>query len=621
MKCPQCGYSNEAGMRFCVECGQSLTEQTGIPSTDRKSGGTLIPGTILKSTYEIIRLIGEGGAGAVYEGRHVTLGNPIAVKVLFGNLARVKQIRERFVEEGRIQANLKHDNIVRVTDTVDEAGLVAIVMEFIQGETLHSFIQRNISPVAPEKGVAMILRLLSGLGLAHKNGIVHRDVKPGNIMLASSENGVIPKVCDFGIAKVVSEKRWTATGTKMGTLHYMAPEQLQDARTVDQRADLYSLGITLYELLTRRLPFESDNTYALMKAHLEVNPPSMRGFRPSLSAELDQVVLKVLNKSPDDRYPSCEDFSEALTSVPGLEALKQDLLVPFVTGYPLPSKRAVGPSKGPFEVTTPFGDLPSFSVHKHVSPPPGSDSLLKGRRPLGMPESKTPRSRQSAFQSPRRQIKWFPIFLAFLTVLLVGTFSTWWIVHRVDSNTPKEDEPSSGPLHQEDASASTDSESAGASVDAEAQELASEEAWTFETCRNLVERVTTQHPLQMPEETLAVLLVELESATEICRERFTSVSNADTFDGVWAHSQADWLDIAKHILRARLNGLPEQYCPHIFPAAQVYARALQRTHDAEESGELLDEQIYYVREIRNALFDGQVQLQMQYDDCLLGPND
>lgn len=185
MKCPQCGYSNEAGMRFCVECGQSLTEQTGLTSTDHKSGGTLIPGTILKSTYEIIRLLGEGGAGAVYEGRHVTLGNPIAVKVLFGHLARVTQIRERFVEEGRIQANLRHPNIVRVTDTVDEAGLVAIVMEFIQGETLHSFIQRNLSPVAPEKGVAIVLRLLSGLGLAHKNGIVHRDIKPGNIMLAS----------------------------------------------------------------------------------------------------------------------------------------------------------------------------------------------------------------------------------------------------------------------------------------------------------------------------------------------------------------------------------------------------------------------------------------------------
>ncbi|MCA9565380.1 MAG: serine/threonine protein kinase, partial [Myxococcales bacterium] len=427
---------------YCVACGESLSSDTS--SFGANGHDALLPkGTKLRNTYEVGLLLGEGGAGAVYRGRHVMLGHDIAIKVLFSDLARIPQIRERFIEEGRIQANLKHPNLLRVHDIVEEDKLVAIVMEYIEGETLHSFIQRHPEPAPLTKAVGIMLRLLSGLGVAHDEGIVHRDIKPGNVLLAHSSQGIIPKLCDFGIAKVESNRGMTVTGTKMGTLHYMAPEQFKDPRSVDARADLYSIGITFFELLTRHLPFDSDNEYALMRAHVDVRPPSPRGYRSSVPAGLEAIVLRLLEKKPDDRFPDTQAVIDALLDVPEFSQLREHLALPSVTDITvIPDKNLGAPqleSEGAPSRRSPQADRARHNpIRTHAqepAPPP---------EPPQEPKSK-----------PRKQRNRISIVVySALALLVVGTGMALLAISgdkngtekRPETLPPEERDPGTSPL-------------------------------------------------------------------------------------------------------------------------------------------------------------------------------
>ncbi len=272
----------------------------------------LRPGMVLDSTYEIVRLVGEGGMGSVWEARHLSLRHAVAVKALYPHLASEPSLRQRFIDEGQLQAQFRHPNLVKVYDVIADGPLLAIVMEFVPGQTLFDFIYASDRPVDQSQGVGLGLRILAGLEHAHEVGVVHRDIKPDNVILAQEGAQLIPRLSDFGVAKDMAASGMTQTGTMMGTSYYISPEQIKSSRDVDNRSDIYSLGVTLYELFTQALPFDGETQWELMKQHIEAEPPPLLDFRPDLAPDIQRVVLKAMAKSPADRFQSCAEMIEAL---------------------------------------------------------------------------------------------------------------------------------------------------------------------------------------------------------------------------------------------------------------------------------------------------------------------
>jgi serine/threonine protein kinase/formylglycine-generating enzyme required for sulfatase activity len=319
-KCRQCGRYNPPESRFCNSCGNTLTASF-VPAD-----GILSPGAVLRGSYVVEDVIGEGGMGVVYRCHHKTLGSQYALKVLEAKLARMEVLRNRFLAEAKIQATVMHPHIVRVMDVIDSDGILAMVMEYIEGKALDEILE-EIKFLTPRTAISVALLILDAVGYAHHSGIVHRDLKPSNVMIEEKYakdamwKGV--KVMDFGIAKLLQEEdRRTMTGVKMGTPRYMAPEQIENAREVDERADVYAIGVTLYELLCGRTPFEELREFELLKAQLTQNPPMMRNFNPNIPERLEAVVMKALEKERDKRYPSAEAFQRALLDLGNNEELK-----------------------------------------------------------------------------------------------------------------------------------------------------------------------------------------------------------------------------------------------------------------------------------------------------------
>ena len=339
-KCRFCQKMNPPGSRFCNFCGNNLTVSI-------QPDGLLPNGTVLRGSYVIENKIGEGGMGVVYSCHHKTLGTRYALKVLDPKLARIDLLRQRFLAEAKIQAKVVHPHIVHVMDVLDSdkdggiPGVLAIVMEYIEGEALDQMLDR--SPLSEKDTVSCALVMLDAIGFAHHAGIVHRDLKPSNIMISGEEAkealhcGI--KVMDFGIAKLLQEnEQRTVTGAKMGTTKYMAPEQIENARDVDERADLYAIGITMYEMLCGRTPFEEFREFELMKAHMTMKPPSMRTWRSDVSDRLEAIIMKALEKDRNNRYPNAESFQRALLSLGGYDDIKL-LLNPYEGTSVLPTNQ------------------------------------------------------------------------------------------------------------------------------------------------------------------------------------------------------------------------------------------------------------------------------------------
>src|SRR5215471_10418556 len=213
--------------------------------------------------FRILEQLGEGGMGVVYKGVDTTLDRLVAIKVLSSELSRNPELVERFRAEARAQANLNHTNIATLYAFVAQAGQAWMVMEYIEGETISQMIERR-GLLPPDIGVPLFKQALLGIGWAHRMGIVHRDIKPSNLMV--NKQGIV-KVMDFGIAKVMGSRGLTRTGTALGTAYYMSPEQVMNTQ-IDVRSDIYSLGVTLYEMLTANLPFQGDSDFHIMSEHL-----------------------------------------------------------------------------------------------------------------------------------------------------------------------------------------------------------------------------------------------------------------------------------------------------------------------------------------------------------------
>lgn len=265
---------------------------------------------LLNGRYQLISVVGGGGMAQVYKARDNVLGRIVAVKVLREQYVNDAQFVARFRREAQAAANLAHPNIVNVYDVGQDGDLHYIVMEYIAGDNLKALIRRS-APLAVDRAVSIAIQMLAGLEYAHRSGLIHRDVKPQNVVITSDN---VVKVTDFGIAKSVSDLGLTEAGTALGTAHYFSPEQAKGERVLPQ-SDIYAVGVTLYEMLTGRLPFESDSIMGLAFKHINELPPPPRQLNPSVPARLDAIVMKALSKDPSERFPSAADMEKALRAM------------------------------------------------------------------------------------------------------------------------------------------------------------------------------------------------------------------------------------------------------------------------------------------------------------------
>jgi serine/threonine protein kinase len=263
--------------------------------------------------FRIVSEIGEGGMGVVYLAEHLELPKRFAIKSLSKALSADPSFRKRFYEEAQKQARLDDPNIVQVTDFFEEEGQFFLVMEFVDGQDLSRLIKSK-GKLAEAEAAGIFRDILKGLAFAHAKGLVHRDMKPSNVLIDKSGRA---RIMDFGIAILAGagEKRLTAAGTAIGSPWYMSPEQIERPQEIDQRTDIYALGIVLYEMLTGDVPFDGETDFAVQFQQIKTPAPDPRQKNSEISEEMAQIVLKAMAKNPAERFQNCGEFLQAIDAV------------------------------------------------------------------------------------------------------------------------------------------------------------------------------------------------------------------------------------------------------------------------------------------------------------------
>ena len=261
-------------------------------------------------TYRIIKRLGGGGMGEVYQVEHTVTGRMEAMKIVATDASQTSEQDKRFLREVQLQAGLDHPNIAAVHNAFCESGHLVMIMELVEGVSLRSVLEQERLPLA--LSIKYACQALDALEYAHAHGIVHRDISPGNMMVTETET---LKLTDFGLAKPQRNIRLTETGALLGTLYYAPPEQVKGSSAFDTRSDIYSLGAVLYEMTTGRKLFYSENPYTVIMAHVEQKPERPSEVRPGLPPTLDEILLKALEKNPEGRFQSAALFRKALEGV------------------------------------------------------------------------------------------------------------------------------------------------------------------------------------------------------------------------------------------------------------------------------------------------------------------
>lgn len=310
-RCATCGsrFSNDA--RFCPFDGELLvaTEEKAPPPDP-------LLGKTIDDRYEVMSTLGEGGMGVVYRVRHRLLEKQLALKALRADLARDGDLGQRFIREARAAASVAHPNVVQITDFGSlPSGQPYFVMELLTGESLSTILRKG-GPLPAERAVRVVKQIVAALAAAHAVGVVHRDLKPENIVVCQGSSGEIVKVLDFGLAKVAGQSRLTKAGVVFGTPYYMSPEQAS-GDAVDERADIYALGVVMYEVFTGRVPFEADTFMGVLTKHIYVAPTPPSVFLGGVAAlgALEQIILRCLEKKPERRFESMSALGEELERV------------------------------------------------------------------------------------------------------------------------------------------------------------------------------------------------------------------------------------------------------------------------------------------------------------------
>ena len=267
----------------------------------------IIKGQKINDRYEIIRMIGEGGMANVYLAQDTILDRKVAVKILRGDLAGDEKFVRRFQREAISASSLTHPNIVEMYDVGEDDGKYFIVMEYVDGKTLKSLIKRRGSLTLPEV-IDIMMQLTSGLACAHDSYIIHRDIKPQNIMIL--DDGKV-KITDFGIAMALNSNELTQTNSVMGSVHYLPPEQANgNGATI--KSDIYSLGILMFELLTGKLPFKGENAVEIAIKQMKEQIPSVCKINPDIPQSVENIILKACAKNPKNRYDNVLEMREDL---------------------------------------------------------------------------------------------------------------------------------------------------------------------------------------------------------------------------------------------------------------------------------------------------------------------
>ena len=313
--CPQCKLEYPLSQRFCLEDGHLLS----LRDPYHLVGKTLV------DKYRLDALIGIGGMGVVYSAHHLSIDRRVAIKILQPNMAMGNEhLMELFEREARMAGHLTHENIANVMDAGRTAdGIAYIAMEWLEGQTLEDVLEKE-APMSFERAGAILAQTAAALDAAHSKRIVHRDLKPSNIMLVERDeriSGGIPhvKVLDFGIAKVVSETTAAAVSAPMGTPHYASPEQFRLGGHIDGRADIYSLGVVLYRMLTGEVPFQSTSIHELIQKQLNAPPPRLRTVRTDAPEPLEKLLDRMLAKQPEDRPQSASEAAEDYLAAIGMD--------------------------------------------------------------------------------------------------------------------------------------------------------------------------------------------------------------------------------------------------------------------------------------------------------------
>ncbi|MFO0625028.1 MAG: serine/threonine-protein kinase [Polyangiales bacterium] len=278
-----------------------------MSSVERAS---LVAGTVLDD-YRVVRAIGVGGMGCVYEAEHTGLGRRVALKTLNAEYAHDEEVRGRFLREGVAVARIRHPNIVGVAHVGTAQGVTYLVMDLLEGEDLAARLARE-GALAPSYAVEVVLAVTSAIEAAHEAGVIHRDLKPANVFLERTRREVVPRVLDFGISKLTDRVGDTTRSVALlGSPHYMSPEQARSSKSVDWRTDQYALGVILYECLTGQRPFRGDTVFELVYAITSTNPTPPSSL-VTLPDGLEAVVLRAMSRELSDRFPTLREFAMAL---------------------------------------------------------------------------------------------------------------------------------------------------------------------------------------------------------------------------------------------------------------------------------------------------------------------
>ncbi|MGZ3417805.1 MAG: protein kinase domain-containing protein [Polyangiales bacterium] len=345
VSCPRCSQQNYSTATQCAYCGSALSPtgaQQGVPqgfaqtnapgfaagSTgggpgDGSGAASSQPqvGQLIDRKYKVERILGEGGMGVVYVAHDINADQKVVIKSIRPEFANRGDFRERTLAEGKALAKIDHQNVVRFNSIINstETNELYIVMQFIDGESLDRTLEKAnaAGQKLPIPEVIRIFKMaLDGVGAAHKEGLMHRDLKPANILVRAKDG--VAKVMDFGIAKAEGQTKGpTQAGGIVGSLWYMAPEQIKGAKDLDKRLDVYAMGIVLYELTTGVVPFDGETEYDIMTKHMSENVPSVKGLRPDAPDWIDQVIAKATQKDRANRYQSCEEFRAAIDQFDG----------------------------------------------------------------------------------------------------------------------------------------------------------------------------------------------------------------------------------------------------------------------------------------------------------------
>jgi serine/threonine protein kinase len=317
IQCPKCQFSNPDDAIFCAKCAAQLPSSDGIPGsltetmeTQKKEFST---GSTFASRYQIIEELGRGGMGKVYRVLDRKLNEEVALKLLKADIATDAITLERFSNEVKLARKIIHKNVGRIYHLSDEGGNYFITMEYVHGQDLRSLI-RQAGQLTISKTLSIAAQVCEGLIEAHKLGVVHRDLKPNNIMIDKEGNA---RIMDFGIAHTIKTERITDPGMIIGTPEYMSPEQVE-AKELDQRSDIYSFGIILYEMLTGKVPFEGGTPISVAVKHLTTSPQQPIELNRGIPEDINRLIMKCIEK---DRTKRFQDSKELLSEIKKLEFL------------------------------------------------------------------------------------------------------------------------------------------------------------------------------------------------------------------------------------------------------------------------------------------------------------